>query len=221
MWAELMAGLGYQCYGAQGGDWGAMITTNLGRTDPDHVVGIHLNMPLARPDPATLDELSSDEKQMLIDAKNYRDVDSGYFKQQSTKPQTVGYGLDDSPAALLAWIGEKFRTWTDNDGGPPHAGVGWEALLRNITIYWVTATAHSSARMYYEHANDRPSGDRVDVPTGVARFPLEITRPSRRWVEQAYELTHWTEFGRGGHFAAMEVPDLLVGDIRAFFRTVR
>ena len=221
MWAELMAGLGYDRYVAQGGDWGAMITTNLGRTDPEHVAGIHLNMPVARPDRDTMQSLRPDEEQFLVDSKRYQDVDSGYFKQQSTKPQTVGYGLDDSPAGLLAWIGEKFRTWTDNDDGPPDAAIGMDALLRNVSIYWFTGTGHSSARMYYEHTHSTRSWDRVDVPTAVALFPGEISRPSRRWCEPYYELTRWTEFGRGGHFAAMEVPDLLVGDIRAFARTLR
>jgi pimeloyl-ACP methyl ester carboxylesterase len=220
MWAELMARLGYERYGAQGGDWGALITTNLGRIDPDHVIGIHLNMPSARPDPETMEDLRDDEKEALAAAKYYRDEDSGYFKQQSTRPQTVGYALEDSPAGLAAWIGEKFRTWTDCDGDVYRA-VDREALLRNITIYWVTATAHSSARMYYEHVHHPGEESYVAVPTGVARFPREIFRPSRRWCEKAYDIRHWTEYARGGHFAAMEVPDLLVQDIRAFFRLVR
>ena len=220
MWAELMARLGYELYGAQGGDWGALITTNLGRLDADHVLGIHLNMPTARPDPETMEDLQEDEKEALAAAKYYRDEDSGYFKQQSTRPQTVGYALEDSPAGLAAWIGEKFRTWTDCDGDVYRA-VEREALLRNITIYWVTATAHSSARMYYEHVHHPGEESYVAVPTGVARFPREIFRPSRRWAEKAYDIRHWTEYTRGGHFAAMEVPDLLVQDIRAFFRLVR
>jgi epoxide hydrolase len=215
-----MARLGYERYGAQGGDWGAMITSWLPAADAGHVAGIHLNMPLGRPSPEDRNDLTEREQEALAAAKRYQDDDSGYFKQQSTKPQTVGYALDDSPAGLAAWIGEKFRTWTDCDGDV-YRSVDRDALLRNITIYWVTGTAHSSARMYYEHTHGPNEAPYADVPTGVASFPKEIFRPSRRWCERHYDIRHWTDYTRGGHFAAMEVPDLLVGDIRAFFRLVR
>jgi len=220
MWAELMARLGYGSYGAQGGDWGALITTWIGTVDPAHAVGIHLNMPLARPTPEEMADLTQREQDAVDAARRYQDDDSGYYKQQSTKPQTVGYALDDSPAGLAAWIGEKFRTWTDCDGEVERS-VSRDALLANITAYWVTSTAHSSARMYYEHEHGPRPAPYVEVPTGVASFPAEIFRPSRRWCERNYNIQHWTDYARGGHFAAMEVPDLLVGDIRAFFRQVR
>ena len=218
MIATLMAELGYERYIAQGGDWGAIITTHMGRLDAEHIAGIHINMPtVATPadgehTPAELDAIKA--------MKYYRNVDSGYGTIQGTKPQTIGYLLNDSPAGLAAWIVEKFRQWSDCDGDI-YTSYTADQLLTNISIYWFTETAHSSARIYFEDRNAPQTNTRVEVPTGVARFPKEIFRPSRRWCEAVYDIVRWTEFGRGGHFAAMEVPHLLAGDIRAFGTQLR
>jgi epoxide hydrolase len=216
---ELMARLGYDRYGAQGGDWGAQVTTRIGAYDADHCVGIHVNMPITEP-PKEQVPLSDDDKAALADFQQFRQEETGYAVEQSTKPQTVGVGLNDSPAGLLAWIVEKFRTWSDCDGEPENAFTR-DDLLTNVIIYWVTQTITSSARLYWErqHSAERP--DYVAVPTGVARFPKEPLRFPRPWVERSYNVTHWTEMPRGGHFAAMEQPELFVADVRAFFATVR
>ena len=222
-WATLMAGLGYERYGAQGGDWGAIITTHLGRVDPAHLAGIHLNMVIAgRPPDGDAEPLTEREQQGLADMGAYMETDAGYMQIQSTKPQTLGYALEDSPAGLAAWIVEKFRSWSDCDGDVESAFTR-DQLLTNVMLYWLTGTAHSSARLYYENrrAGNFATGGRVDVPTGAAIFPREIMRPPRRWAEQRFNITRWTEFDRGGHFAAMEQPALFVDDVRAFFRTVR
>ena len=218
MIATLMSELGYERYIAQGGDWGAIITTEMGRLDTEHLAGIHINMPVAAP----LDgqEPTAREKDALAAAAYYRDVDSGYAQIQGTKPQTIGYALDDSPAGLAAWVLEKFRQWSDCRGDI-YRSYTEDQLLTNISLYWFTRTAGSSARIYYERRNSTPPTQRVEVPTGVARFPTEIFRPPRRWCEAVYNVARWTEFGRGGHFAAMEVPHLLGGDIRAFAAQLR
>jgi pimeloyl-ACP methyl ester carboxylesterase len=217
--AQLMARLGYDRYGAQGGDWGAQVTTRIGAYDAEHCVGIHVNMPITEP-PKEQVVLSDDDKAALADFQQFRQEETGYAVEQSTKPQTVGVGLNDSPAGLLAWIVEKFRTWSDCDGEPENAFTR-DDLLTNVMIYWVTQTITSSARLYWErqHSAERP--DYVAVPTGVARFPKEPLRFPRPWVERSYNVTHWTEMPRGGHFAAMEQPELFVADVRAFFATVR
>jgi epoxide hydrolase len=219
-WAELMARLGYARYGAQGGDWGSSISRELGRLAADRVVGVHLNMliPYVREEPA---DLTSTERERLDALRAFQARGSGYFAIQSTKPQTLAYGLTDSPAGQLAWITEKFGEWTDD--GLPDEAVDRDQLLTNVTLYWLTGTAGSSARLYYETARARAWGPaaRSTVPTGVAVFPREIAPPIRRFAEQSENIVHWTEFGRGGHFAAMEAPDLLVGDVRDFFRPLR
>ncbi len=219
-WAELMARLGYERYGAQGGDWGAIISRELGLTDPEHVAGVHLNMLITRP-PEDLGELTEEEIRRLQAARDFRATGSGYNMIQSTRPQTLAYGLTDSPAGQLAWITEKFYEWTDS--GLPHEVVDRDQLLTNVTLYWLTGTAGSSARLYYETRQARAWNPvaRSEVPTGVAVFPREIAPAIRRFAEQSDNITHWSEFDRGGHFAAMEVPDLLVGDVRAFFRQLR
>jgi epoxide hydrolase len=222
-WATLMAGLGYERYGAQGGDWGAMITNQIGLVDPAHVAGIHINMVVAGPPPdGDNAPLTETEQQGLADMASYLEYDSGYMQIQSTKPQTIGYALEDSPAGLAAWIVEKFRSWSDCNGDV-ESSFTRDQLLTNVMLYWLTGTAHSSARLYYEN---RRSGsfapaDKVEVPTGAAIFPREIVRPPRRWAEHRFNITHWTEMPRGGHFAAMEEPELFVDDVREFFRTVR
>jgi pimeloyl-ACP methyl ester carboxylesterase len=221
--AALMSRLGYSRYGAQGGDWGAIITSNLGVLDAAHLSGIHVNMPFALPPPGGMESLSDAEKADMADYAAFEQNETGYQRIQGTKPQTLGFGLNDSPAGLAAWIAEKFRTWTDCDGEIERC-ISKDELLANITIYWVTQTITSSTRLYYEVFKGGRLANlttKVPVPTGVARFPKEIMRFPRSWVENHYNVTHWTEMPRGGHFAAMEQPELFVEDVRAFFRTVR
>lgn len=217
-WDELMVRLGYDRYGAQGGDWGAAVTTQIGRNG-GHCMAIHTNMPIARP-PAGATEFSAEELASLTAMREHQRWGTGYSKQQSTRPQTLGYGLVDSPVAQLAWIVEKFWAWTDCDGHPENA-LSRDEMLDDVTIYWVTATGASSARLYWESFRAFGSGGRVDLPTGVASFPKEIGRPPRSWCETGYHITRWTDMPRGGHFAALEQPGLLVDDVRAFFATVR
>ncbi|MCE2389966.1 MAG: alpha/beta fold hydrolase [Proteobacteria bacterium] len=220
--SALMGRLGYARYGAQGGDWGAMITTDIGKVDPEHCAGIHLNMPIASV-PDDPGELTETEKADLAYGAHFRAEESGYSQIQGTKPQTLGLGLNDSPAGLAGWIVEKFRTWSDCDGHPENVYTRDE-LLTNVMVYWVTQTITSSTRLYYETFHGASPGigqDRVEVPTGVARYPKEVMRFPRHWVERHYNLTHWTDMPRGGHFAAMEQPELFAEDVRAFFRTLR
>lgn len=218
-WGELMARLGYEHYGAQGGDWGAAVTTALGVLDPEHVMGIHLNMVIIGPgrDPG---DLTDQERAALESMSHYHDWDAGYATQQATRPQTIGYLLLDSPAGLCAWILEKFWSWTDTDGDPV-AVLGADRILDNVMLYWLTGSGASSARMYWESFRTRPRST-VDVPTGVSIFPREIFRPSRRWAERRYRnIVHWTELDRGGHFAALEQPEVFVDEVRASFRAIR
>ncbi len=223
--AKLMARLGYQRYGVQGGDWGSIIGTQVALNDAPHVAGLHLNMCTAAP-PAGGDPnagLSEAEKERLKVRQAFQAEETGYQQIQGTKPQTIGIALNDSPAGLAAWIVEKFRTWCDCDGNPEKIFTRDE-LLTNITLYWVTQTAASSARIYYEsrHAAPAPGGPRrIETPTACADFPKEIIWSPRRWLDARYHITRWTMMPRGGHFAAFEQPDLLVDDMRAFFRTVR
>jgi epoxide hydrolase len=216
-WETLMVELGYDRYGAQGGDWGAAVTTAIGH-QRGHCVGIHTNMPIGVP--PSVNNPTPEEQAALAAIEHYQRWESGYSKQQSTRPQTLGYGLTDSPAGQLAWIVEKFWAWTDCDGHPENA-LSRDELLDNVMIYWVTASAASSARMYWESFNLSRGFGRVDLPTGVAAFPKEIFRPPRHWCEANYNITHWTGMPRGGHFAAFEQPELLVDDVRTFFATVR
>jgi microsomal epoxide hydrolase len=225
LWAELMRGLGYQRFGAQGGDWGSMVTTYLGARHADVVLGIHLNLLIAfPPDPANpVAGLNEQEIADLIPLQHFLDEETGYQRIQGTKPQTLGCALNDSPAGLAAWIVEKFRTWSDCDGDVEQRFTKDE-LLTNIMLYWVPEKATSSARLYYEmlHAGKfPPTGFRVEVPTGGAIFPKEIMKPPRAWIEKTHNVARWTRFERGGHFAAMEEPDALVEDVRAFFRPLR
>ncbi|HET6793604.1 MAG TPA: alpha/beta hydrolase, partial [Acidimicrobiales bacterium] len=218
-WAELMGRLGYDRYGAQGGDWGSAVTTALGVLDPRHVAGIHVNMPITRP--AVTDDVSEQEKDALAAMQHYDRWDSGYFREQSTRPQTVGYGLVDSPAGQAAWIVEKFWSWMDCDGHPENV-LTRDELLDNISLYWLTGTGASSARLYWESYTARTPLTPVGVPSGATRFPKEISRPSRRWVEARYtDLRYWSEPDRGGHFAAFEQPAVFVDELRSFFRIVR
>jgi epoxide hydrolase len=219
---ELMDRLGYARYAAQGGDWGAQIATRIGALDPQHCAAIHLNMPIAnRPEDAV--ELTDIDKADLAAMNQFQREESAYALEQGTKPQTLGVALNDSPAGLLAWIIEKFRAWSDCDGDPENSFTR-DQLLTNVMVYWVTRTITSSARLYREARQADRSGEApqyVGIPTGVARYPKEVLRFPRSWVEQRYNVTHWTVMPRGGHFAAMEQPALFVDDLRTFFRTVR
>jgi pimeloyl-ACP methyl ester carboxylesterase len=219
---ELMSRLGYARYGAQGGDWGAQVTTRIGALDTQRCVAIHLNMPIgARPDEPC--PLSEEDKADLAAMARFQREESGYAFEQGTKPHSLGVALNDSPAGLLAWIVEKFCTWSDCAGHPENCFTR-DQLLTNVMVYWVTQTITSSARLYWESRHggmweERPAF--VSIPTGVARYPKEVVRFPRAWVERQYNVTHWAEMPRGGHFAAMEQPELFVEDLRRFFRTVR
>jgi epoxide hydrolase len=226
-WSVLMRRLGYDRYGAQGGDWGTSVSTSLARRDPDGVVGIHLTPPLAPPDPATLDNLTGREREALAALEDAAAWESGYAQEHATRPQTIGYALVDSPAALCAWIAEKFWAWTDHDGDL-HSVIARDDLLDNLMLYWLPRTGASAARLYWESIRQvnawisGPLSDSVDVPTGCSVFPKEIQRPSRRWAERRFrDIRYWSEPARGGHFAAFEQPGLFVDEVRAFFRLVR
>jgi epoxide hydrolase len=221
-WAELMRRLGYERYGAQGGDTGAIVSPELSRIDAQHVVGIHANGLTVFPsgDPAELADLADDERARLARLQQRSQDGLGYAMIQSTRPQTLAYGLADSPSGQLAWIVEKFKEWTDPTVELPEDAVDRDQMLTNITLYWLTNTGGSSAQMYYEGRGSwGQKVPRSAVPTGVAVFPDDFS--VRRLVEREHTVVHWTEFERGGHFAAMETPDLLVEDIRQFFRQVR
>jgi pimeloyl-ACP methyl ester carboxylesterase len=219
-WGALMQRLGYSRYVAQGGDWGAMVTTCIGAQDPDHCAAIHLNMPIVPPDPATMTELTEREQSALAGMKHYQDWDSGYSKQQSTRPQTLGYGLVDSPAGQAAWILEKFWAWTDCDGHPENA-LTRDELLDNVMLYWLTASGASSARLYWESFGGNRAVE-VKVPVGCSIFPKEIFRSSKRWAEKHFnELIYWNDLDKGGHFAAFEQPETFVNEVRSCFRKVR
>jgi pimeloyl-ACP methyl ester carboxylesterase len=219
-WITLMGRLGYSRYGAQGGDWGSMVTASIGRQDPDHVAGIHLNMPVAAPDPETFGDLTPFEKQALDDLSRHRKDGTGYSKEQSTKPQTLGYGLADSPAGQCAWIVEKFYEWTDCHGHPENA-VARDALLDNVLVYWLSNAGASSGRLYWESFTGIDMSE-ISVPMGASIFPKEIIRISQRWAAKRFtDIRSWNELERGGHFAALEQPDAFVNEVRSFFRLVR
>jgi pimeloyl-ACP methyl ester carboxylesterase len=216
----LMARLGYQRYGAQGGDWGSAVTSAIGGLDPGHCAGIHVTLAMDTR-PRVEGEPTAQEQRALQGVKHYRQWDSGYSKQQSTRPQSLAYGLTDSPAGQAAWILEKFWAWTDCDGHPENI-FSRDELLDNVMLYWVTASAASSARLYWESFGKGAERLPVDIPTGVAVFPKEIVTPVRSWMEPRFRnIRHWNEMPKGGHFAAFEQPELFVDEIRAFFRTVR
>ena len=218
-WDQLMVRLGYENYGAQGGDWGAAVTTQIGR-NIGHCDAIHINMPIGRPTPESLQDPTDEEKSALEGLTYYQEWDSGYSKQQSTRPQTLGYGLVDSPVGQMAWIIEKFWSWMDCDGHPENT-LTRDELLDNVMLYWLTASGASSARLYWESFGSFGGGDKVELPTGVASFPKEIIRSPRRWCEESYNITHWTTMPKGGHFGAFEQPELFINDLRIFFKTIR
>jgi epoxide hydrolase len=218
---ELMRTLGYERYGAQGGDWGAMVTTSLGQQIPtDRLVGIHLNMATVGPDPETFGDLTPTEQKVLEDLADHARWGMGYSSEQSTRPQTLGYGLADSPAGQCAWIAEKFWAWTDC-GGHPEGALTKDQMLDNISVYWFSSTAASSARLYWESFHEMDQAP-VELPVGMTIFPREIIRPSRRWAEKRFtDIRHYAEAPKGGHFAAFEQPATFVDEVRSFFRLVR
>jgi pimeloyl-ACP methyl ester carboxylesterase len=227
-WAALMARLGYSRYGAAGSDWGTSVSTLLGQQDRAHVAGIHLIPPLAGPDPDTFDELTEAERAALASLEYSAEWDSGYSKEHATRPQTIGYALTDSPAALAAWIVEKFWAWTDHPAGALDAVLSRDEVLDNLMMYWLPGTGASAARLYWESIRQvnqwiaGPAAATVDVPVGCTVFPRELQRPSLRWARRRFtDIRYWSEPGRGGHFAAFEQPGLFADEIRAFFRLVR
>lgn len=232
-WAELMGRLGYPRFGAQGGDWGAAVSRELGRAHPGRVIGVHLNLlpgsqQTAEPTEDDLAGLGPGERERALASwrrwRAWSAEGTGYAVQQSTRPQTLAYALTDSPVGQLAWIVEKFQAWTDSDELPEEA-VDRDLMLTGVMLYWLTGTAGSAARVYYEraHATGRAArpAEPSTAPTALAVFPREIQTPLRHRAERTENLVRWTEFDRGGHFAAMEEPDLLIGDVRAFFRQLR
>jgi pimeloyl-ACP methyl ester carboxylesterase len=221
--AELMRRLGYERYGAQGGDFGAFVAPDLGRVDPQHVVGVHVNaatvgfIPFGDVDEAELATFTDAERTRLARMKAFLAEGNGYFQVQATRPQTLAHALVDSPAGQLAWIVEKFKEWTDGD--LPEQSVDRDRMLTNVMLYWLTGTAGSAANLYYESTHTQNWPTPSEVPTGVAVFAEDVA--IRRYAERGNAIVHWSEFDRGGHFAAMEVPDLLVRDVRTFFRRFR
>ncbi len=225
-WAKLMSRLGYERYGAQGGDWGWVVTQWLARQDPERCFAIHLNLLFALPPSAealtALDQLPATEREKWKRFQAHTAGEGAYAALQSTKPETLGLGLADSPVAQLGWIVEKFRTWTDCDGVIENA-VSREDLLTNVMLYWVTNTGSSSARYYYETARSGALDPqpRLETPVGHACFPGETLATPRSWCEAAFNIVQWTDMPRGGHFAALEQPGLLLEDIRSFYRRFR
>jgi pimeloyl-ACP methyl ester carboxylesterase len=215
-WKMLMSELGYSRYAAQGGDWGAMVSARLALIDRDAMIGLHLNLALVPRIEGPIDERERKDLDAVIDFVKFG---SAYQVIQGRSPQTLAYALSDSPAGLAGWIIEKFDRWTDNDGDLERA-IARDRLLDNLTVYWVTNTINSSMRLYAEAQRSNDFGalqTRVEVPTALAVFPREMFRYPRSWLDKAFNLVRYTRMARGGHFAAMEEPDLFVDDIRAFF----
>ena len=207
--------LGYERYGVQGGDWGAIVAAKLGAAYPERVAGIHVNMVIAPPPP----DPAPEDAEAVGRERFWRTYEDAYSRLQRTKPDSLTVAQSDSPAGLAAWIVEKFRTWSDCEGDV-EGYFGRDTLLTNLMFYWAPGSVASAARIYYESARDPAGRDmrgRVEVPVGYAAFPHEIFRPPRSWVEHHYAIARWTDMPRGGHFAALEAPDLLVDDVRAFF----
>jgi pimeloyl-ACP methyl ester carboxylesterase len=226
-WIELMRRLGYTRYVAQGHDWGNSISTCIGQQDPGNVAGIHVVPPIVPPDPATLDDLTATEREAIATLGQRGQSESGYAAEQSTKPQTIGYALVDSPAALCAWVVEKFWTWTDSPNGLD-AVVTRDQLLDNVMLYWVTRSGASAARLYWESFQQVSEwfsttlGPPVHSPTGASIFPRDVPRPSRRWAARRYtNIIYWNELAAGGHFAALEQPTAFVDELRKFARVLR
>lgn len=215
-WGELMARLGYDRWVAQGGDWGSAVTTAIGLIKPAGCLGIHLNMPIGRPLPEDLADPSPAEARALKALQHYQDWDSGYSKQQSTRPQSVGYGLVDSPVGLAGWILEKMWAWTDNQGSPFDA-LNRDQVLDNLMLYWLPGTGASSARLYWESFNSFTPVE-IELPVAISAYPKEILPTPRKWAERSFKnLVHWGEMEKGGHFAAWEQPEAFVRELRTAF----
>jgi pimeloyl-ACP methyl ester carboxylesterase len=224
LFAQLMTDvLGYRRFGAQGGDWGASITSLLGLNYADRVAAIHLNLLMLRRDISAPAHPTDEERTYLEDLRQWLNEETGYQWIQGTRPQTLAYGLTDSPVGLAAWVIEKFRTWSDC-GGDVERRFTKDELLTNVMIYWVTGAINASFWPYYARRREPwpiPEGVRVEVPTAYAAFPREIVRPPRPWAERVYNIQRWTPMPAGGHFAALEEPEALAADLRAFFRGLR
>lgn len=225
VFAELMTGvLGYERFGAQGGDWGGFVSSRLGYAFPQRLIGIHLNLLAIRRDPKMVADPTPEEKVFLDQLSNWLKEETGYQWIQGTKPTTLAYGLTDSPAGLAAWLVEKFRTWTDCGGNPENA-LTRDEMLTDIMLYWVTGAIGSSFWPYYARTHGPwpiPEGKTVDVPTGYVAFPKEILRPPRSIAQRMYtDIRRWTVMPKGGHFAALEQPEALVREVREFFRPLR
>ena len=219
-WITLMARLGYSKYVAQGGDWGSGVTTAIARIDPPECLAIHINMALAQPTADDMASLTERDKNALADVKHYFDNDSGYAMIQKSRPQSLGYGLADSPVAQAAWIYEKFHGWTDNKGRPEDA-LSRDQMLDDISIYWLTNSGASSARLYWESFHSLLA-EPITMPCGVSIFPKELFRPARQWVERLYQnLIHWNNVEKGGHFAAFEQAEIFVNEVRTCFAKIR
>jgi epoxide hydrolase len=215
-WDDLMRGLGYERYASQGGDWGSMVTTMLAIRHPEHLVGVHVNMPIVRPDRSTFGDLTDAERATLEDMARHRRWGTGYSVQQSTRPQTLGYALTDSPAGQCAWVVEKFHEWSGDISAFTD-----DELLDNVMFFWLPAAGASSARLYWESFRGAPQ-DAIGVPAGCSIFPGEVFRPSRRWLAQRFtDLRYYHEPERGGHFAAYEEPALFVDEVRDCFKAIR
>ena len=220
-WAELMRRLGYTRWFAQGGDWGAIITTTMGGQAPEGLAGIHTNMPVARPTREDYAEPSAEVEAAKVAGEKYKTFDSGYSAIQSTRPQTIGYALVDSPVALAGWIYEKMWSWTDNKGSPLDA-LSMDAILDNVMLYWLPANGASAARLYWESFGAIGKSGPVLLPAGVSTFPREITKAPRKWAERILQnLVYWNDAPRGGHFAAWEQPQIFVEEVRKCFALMR
>lgn len=223
----LMGALGYDRFVAQGGDWGSVTCRLLADLAPERLIGLHLNFVPTVPPQGVADPLAlctERERAAVADWERHQKQNTGYIAIQATRPHTLAYGLNDSPAGLCAWITEKFHGWTDH-GGDLREAVSWDDLLTNVSLYWFTGTIGSSVRFYLEYfagvARGEGARGRVEVPFGAAIYPKEMTRPPRAWVERDHKLVHWFEADRGGHFAALEQPDVFAADLRAFGATLR
>jgi epoxide hydrolase len=215
-WDRLMKALGYDRYFAQGGDWGAVVTTAIGAQNKGACAAIHVNMPVAQPSAEVMANPTPFEAESLARLGWYRAKDNGYAVIQATRPQTLGYGLTDSPVGQMAWIVEKFGGWSDCNGHPGNIFTK-DQLLDTVMLYWMTASAASSARLYWQSFLNQ-NMDAISVPTGCSLFPKELFRPSRRWAETRFKnITYWNELDKGGHFAAMEQPALFVAELRNCF----
>ena len=220
-WAVLMDRLGYARWFAQGGDWGAIVTTAIGSQAPTGLAGIHVNMPLAQRRKEDFVDPGPEAQAAIAAGEHYQRYESGYSAQQRTRPQTIGYSLVDSPVGLAAWIYEKMMTWTDNAGRPEDA-LSRDTILDNIMLYWLTASGASAARLYWESFGGLAAPAQVKLPAGVSNFPKEISKSPREWAARTYnDLVYWSDVAKGGHFAAWEQPELFVAELRKCFALMR